>query len=551
MKKLQALSVISAAALGILVTGCSLLGGNDNKVEYIAVQEEEDGAWSFMDREGKILLDEEFTGTAYGVYNGMFAVRDNGKYALYVFDEKKPMPVHDCDELQGVGLYSEGLVPIVREHERISLVNKDGETQFALEPYKNKEIISCHPNYSEGLLCVRTQDEVFGYVDTKGNMVIEPKYDHANPFVEGLAVVATYDKDNNNLSYKIIDKKGEVVFSLKKKWYSSNTFQNGRLVVTDDDDHIYICDKKGEMEKCPGKVSSVADLGKKAYAFANSDNEWGVMTYDGEMIVRPKYNYITIMDDGRFLGSKDESFDILNADGDVEVTVDDYKYPAVLGDFCIVANDKGSHQFFNLKGEELRNANFKDYNMPIGRILESDFFNTEGFAADIANLVTENGIGKFTFATQPRTMVNGSPDDFRYKSSVELTDLDVKGYRYEINPAVNFTASLTTYDYNSGTYSGTYSWNPDCKVGLFSLNISCIQVTRDIIDSIKAALEKKGFTEITAKDKDSDNVVIIFKKGTTLLGLFSEIGSFRIKIEMVQDEDGTITENLKQHINDI
>lgn len=62
-------------------------------------------------------------------------------------------------------------------------------------------------DFSEnGLVRVRTPDTwLFGYVDTKGNWVIEPKFDACKSFAEGYAVATTNERDG----WGIIDESGE------------------------------------------------------------------------------------------------------------------------------------------------------------------------------------------------------------------------------------------------------------------------------------------------------------------------------------------------------
>ncbi len=62
-----------------------------------------------------------------------------------------------------------------------------------------------YSQFSEGLAPVSV-GEKFGYIDMTGTMVIEPQFDIANPFSEGLAAVV-----GDNYLWGFIDKTGTVV----------------------------------------------------------------------------------------------------------------------------------------------------------------------------------------------------------------------------------------------------------------------------------------------------------------------------------------------------
>ena len=85
--------------------------------------------------------------------------------------------------------------------------------------------------FSEGLAAVQ-KDGKWGYIDTKGRLVIDYQFDSAAYFSEGLAFV-----EKNNKGY--IDTNGKMVINLEKT--TGYAFTNGvAYVMTSLDDWGYI-----------------------------------------------------------------------------------------------------------------------------------------------------------------------------------------------------------------------------------------------------------------------------------------------------------------------
>ena len=105
-----------------LFTACS--GGSSTKsglsVDYMPFTKDEDGAIGMLDKDLKPLFAEEFEGEVSPVIDGVFWVREEGgNYSLYKA-EKKPTVIKGCEDLVGVGIMSEGIIPIVKKVQELS-----------------------------------------------------------------------------------------------------------------------------------------------------------------------------------------------------------------------------------------------------------------------------------------------------------------------------------------------------------------------------------------------------------------------------------------------
>jgi hypothetical protein len=83
-------------------------------------------------------------------------------------------------------------------------------------------------NYGEGLMTFqKTKDEMYGYIDEKGEVVIEPQFSAAQPFMDGRAIVQM-SKDDKDF-YGLIDQKGH--FVLKPYYQTVIYLGEGRVAI--------------------------------------------------------------------------------------------------------------------------------------------------------------------------------------------------------------------------------------------------------------------------------------------------------------------------------
>ncbi len=123
--------------------------------------------------------------------------------------------------------------------------------------------------FSEGLAMFRDTKEKWGFVDSTGHILIEPRYQYARPFSDGLALVVD---DSGYCSF--IDKKGTVAFKTsftKKQQIGIGDFHNGRCWFKGTKGWFWGCfDKKGNEVLAPKYFYKIkaATLPKAAEAYA-------------------------------------------------------------------------------------------------------------------------------------------------------------------------------------------------------------------------------------------------------------------------------------------
>jgi hypothetical protein len=131
------------------------------------------------------------------------------------------------------------------------------------------------------------EEYLCGFIDSEGNVVIPPKYEVAEDFSEGLALVAEYGWGR---AYGFINTFGEVVIPPLEGITVLGAFHEGLCVVEVDGKSGYI-NKTGTMAIVP-QFDAAYDF-KHGVALvsadADSDDYWGFIDKTGKVIVPLKY----------------------------------------------------------------------------------------------------------------------------------------------------------------------------------------------------------------------------------------------------------------------
>jgi WG containing repeat len=187
----------------------------------------------------------------------------------------------------------------------------------------------------------------WGLKDTKGKVIVEPKYNDIRIFMEGLACVSLISSaDQKTILYGFIDKKGKEVIPIK--YSEAGSFRQGRADVKmfNEELQAYKCGfiNKAGKEVIPLTFDDVNGFNDEGYANVRIARGKGVIDTTGKIIIPCVYGELVGIVNGfttatLYNGTKPKKDGILNIKGEIVVP---FIYDRIGGWFveglCIVAN---------------------------------------------------------------------------------------------------------------------------------------------------------------------------------------------------------------------
>jgi hypothetical protein len=353
MNKIQLLGL---ELISLMISSCSnnsVSSNVCNDVDYIAVLKDADVdeneiSFSCMDSKGNFKYEDEFKidsliqkyygrqykGIPSNIVNGYFTLlyatlyrgsEISNYYPLYKAS-KHPEIVKGCEALYSVGCMNDGVIPVSKHGERISVIDGSGKTLFTLDPIEGKEIISCDIAFYDGLLRIENEEHKYGFVDKKGNIAIKPQYFKVFSFSEGKALVENFKVGSVMgkywAKYSVIDTKGNVIsnwedcgpialddfsngYLLTENWGTIieglGRYHDGMLLVENNDGRFLFLDAKGNTKfTAPVEVKSVTEYNSKCFVCEFNEG-WGIMDFKGKVIIPGQYRNIVILRNGNIL----------------------------------------------------------------------------------------------------------------------------------------------------------------------------------------------------------------------------------------------------------
>ena len=167
-----------------------------------------------------------------------------------------------------------------------------GITQFFNNLFAKKE--------SNALFSVRINGKV-GFIDNSGKIIINPQFDNANEFSEGLAAISVDKK------WGFIDKNGKIV--INPQFDGVNDFKEGFATICIGCDYLYganrISADNKRFERIPVKFGYINKNGKIvitpqfdwAYGFQEGlaqveigiNGKWGYIDKTGKLVIQPQF----------------------------------------------------------------------------------------------------------------------------------------------------------------------------------------------------------------------------------------------------------------------
>lgn len=273
-KKLLRLSIITvtAAFLG------SCLGGGEKISEVDLIPVSNGDEYQYIDREGKIIINPQFS-EATVFRNGLALVKtsgDSNDRAWGYIDETGKYTInatyHDAT------VFSEEIAWVVAKNQAPIAINTKGETIFELKEAERVKI------FKEGLAAFMIEEEdgetKWGFVDTSGNIKINPQFKFVKNFNNGKCAFL-----NGDDQWGYIDREGRIIINAQFDGVAD--FTDDKAVVNVDGEYGII-DETGKYLVNPQFDKAIAD--GKNYMI-NEGGKWGWSDSEGQIFINPQFDY--------------------------------------------------------------------------------------------------------------------------------------------------------------------------------------------------------------------------------------------------------------------
>lgn len=204
--KYIATSTILSSLFALLYTGCK---PDSLEINALPFQENEGDNWGLISTSGKIEIPSgSFIRQPSAVVNGMFSLPDEKGY-FQLYELKHPAQPTSARRFAQIGHFFED-VTLAQEFpdSPILIIDRKGQSINNIGISLHYDIVLAH-NFAEGRALFCTRKGKYGYMDTRGNILIPPVYDQAYDFHEGLALTGNTN-DKGETSYQLIDLAGNV-----------------------------------------------------------------------------------------------------------------------------------------------------------------------------------------------------------------------------------------------------------------------------------------------------------------------------------------------------
>ena len=288
---------------GKVVIDCSKYDSAGSFKDGLAVVYLEDRGCGFINNVGEEVISPKFE-QAGNFSEGLAIVQVKGSWG---FIDKigglviKPKYDWCCG-------FSEGVAVVMKSNE-VLLIDGTGQTIFSRSMDDLQLNIYEDARLSEGLIdaydCTKSKT---GFIDKTGKFVIEPKFDHAGPFSEGLARVAINDGEEEKLGF--IDHSGQFVippifntdFDFRR---NSTDFSEGWAsiteglgpTITEEAKFVYI-DKKGAIVLFTKHFCAGPFREGLAIVYDVKKNKWGYIDKSGKEVIPLQYDLASDFSEG-------------------------------------------------------------------------------------------------------------------------------------------------------------------------------------------------------------------------------------------------------------
>lgn len=320
-------------------------------IDFLPCENEENDKDAMLDKNGRLFsISQEDAWNMTPVINGCSLIDD----IVYKVGQSLADTTAIAHDVEFCGIMSEGLMPISKSDDYIRIIDEKGNEVFILKEFEGKEVLACY-SYSDSKLRVILEDGSVVYLDKTGKILFGSRFAWGTDFRQGHAVVQNI-KQNSDL-YSFVDETASSIFTFESedKDYITISYDM-ELLSAKENDKMIIYDFDGKrVLQCPSKVEGIYSFCQDDFIYYNEDGDFGLMSYEGEQLIRAKYeqlvsngrNFLALIDDDeesvRLIDANDNTIKEYDGEEICDFSHFGYNYPVLV---------KTSYEHFMMIGED-------------------------------------------------------------------------------------------------------------------------------------------------------------------------------------------------------
>ncbi len=277
-----------------------------------------DGTWDYIDKTGKEITTERFTFAASFENYHFASIEKNNRFGL--IDENGQYIVQP--EYKGIGeIQSNGFIKVITD-QGYGFINTKGEVVIEPKYAALGEFIE-----GESIIPACEQRGKCGFLDDKGNWVIQPIFESVTPF-NGRKAAGAKEPDGN---WGLIDQNG--LWILKPKYDSISIFDSVGMAVACTNTGCGWIDETGKIIIATNYLA-LGGFTENGLAFAKRGNVYGYIDRKGMWKIQPTFSYASgFADNGLALAVTTKGIIFIDQKGRTKIDLGEGFYADNVGNF--------------------------------------------------------------------------------------------------------------------------------------------------------------------------------------------------------------------------
>ncbi|MDE5755194.1 MAG: WG repeat-containing protein [Oscillospiraceae bacterium] len=213
-------------------------------------------------------------------------------------------------------LFNDGLIPY-KDGDYYGYLNTEGN--IAINPQFDEA-----ENFSEGIACVGIKDDntKYGYIDTSGNYIVNPQFDFCRSFVDGMAVVVFGDYQG------VIDTTGNYIINPqyeKLKYIGNYMFlvspnNNEEYMILLDKNGTQISQTRFSMANYRFSFETTQIENSELIPLQTINDKYCYINHEGEIVINADYDKAEYFSEGLAAVKINEKWGYINETGETVIT---------------------------------------------------------------------------------------------------------------------------------------------------------------------------------------------------------------------------------------